>query len=397
MSAKEILFLAHRIPYPPDKGDKIRSWRLFEHLAKRFRVHLGCFIDDPDDARHMDRLSAMSASAAFIPLTPTRAKLRAGAALLSSKPFSFAYFADARMREYVTKCRARPLALEFAFSSGMAPYIERAAASSRIVDFCDADSEKWRDYGVRSAQPMRRLFAREAERLTAAETRILNWADAAFAVSDAEAATLNSRPGAVRRATVVRNGVDTAYFAPREADANSPEAVFVGAMDYRANIDAILWFVREVWPLVRAESPDARLAIVGARPVASIRRLNGRAGVIVAGRVQDVRPYLASAAAVVAPLRIARGIQNKVLEAMAMARPVVATGAANAGVNASPGREILIADAPPAFAAEIVGLFNDRSRGERIGAAARARVRADFQWDLQLQLLDAALSRLRVI
>lgn len=402
MSARpEILFLSHRIPYPPDKGDKIRSWRLIEHLSKRFRLHLAAFVDDKRDFAHEAHLKSVCESVFLRALDPLTARARSLAALLAGEPLSFAYFRDARMARHVEAMRRRDLAATFVFSSSMAPYAEESAEKSAggalVVDLCDADSEKWRAYAAATPFPLSAIYAREAKRLAAAETAILNRADAAFAVSKAEAAILNARPGVAREASWVGNGVDAAYFRPdaaRKAPEPAAEIVFTGAMDYRANIDAVLWFVRAVWPKVRARAPGARFAIVGARPARAVRALDGRDGVAVTGRVDDVRPYLQHAAAVVAPMRVARGVQNKALEAMAMARPLVATSAALEGIDVRDGEEAIVADAAEAFAASVLLLLADRKRGDAIGASARARMKAAYAWPAQLARLDAALAGL---
>jgi len=393
----EILFLAHRIPYPPDKGDKIRSWRLLSHLAERFHVHLGCFVDDPADMAHAEFLQGMTESAAFVPLDPLQARMRSLKALLSGGPLSLAWYDDARMRAFVKRVRARNLAAEIVFSSSMAPYVEAPHASRpRLVDLCDADSEKWRDYAVTARGALKAVYGLEARRLAAAETAIINWADVSLAVSRAEADILGGREGVKKPVACFGNGVDADYFSPH-ADFGEPaetfDVVFVGAMDYRANVEAALWFVRHVWPIVRESAPKARFGIIGARPARAIRSLDGRRGVAVTGRVADVRPFLRGARAVVAPLSVARGVQNKVLEAMAMARPVVATPGAQRGIDGLAGVELIVADEPHDFAAAVAALLGEPDRGERVGAAARARVLKDFTWAAKLAELDAALRK----
>ncbi|HXI88221.1 MAG TPA: TIGR03087 family PEP-CTERM/XrtA system glycosyltransferase, partial [Parvularculaceae bacterium] len=370
----EILFIAHRIPYPPDKGDKIRSWRILKRLTERFRVHLAAFVDDPADFAHEAFLKSLCESVHLVRLNKMAAKARAGAALLTGEPLSLAYYRDPRMVRHIDETRRRGLAAEIAFSSSVAPYLEPAIEGRpRLVDLCDADSEKWRAYALKERGLSRWVYEREARRLSAAEAQILNSADAAFAASAVEAATLNARPGVSRAALVLANGVDTDYFAP---DATFPlrpraDAVFIGAMDYKANVDAVLWFAREVWPLVRAKAPEATFAVIGPNPAPSIQALGGRSGIAVEGKVEDVRPYLKGARVVVAPLRIARGVQNKVLEAMAMARPIVATSAANAGVGAVADKEILIADEAKCFAQGVLRLIDGREFGEALGETFR--------------------------
>ncbi len=393
----EVLFLAHRIPYPPDKGDKIRSWRLLQHLTQRFRVHLACFVDDPRDAVHQAFLESICESAAFIPLSPRMAKLKSLGGLLTGKPLSFAYYHDARMKQAVNAARVNPLAAEIAFSSTMAPYIEEPKSGrKRIIDFCDSDAEKWREYSREASGPLAYTYSREAKKLATAETAIVNWADASFAVTADEAAIFNDRASARAMVDWYLNGVDADYFNPSQAQPSanfSSDCVFVGAMDYRANVEGVLNFVEYAWPLVRKSSPEARFAIVGANPAAKIAQLNEMNGITVTGRVEDVRPWLAGAKLVVAPLLVARGIQNKVLEAMAMAKPIVASSGALTGVNA-PEDAAIVADDPIAMAQAICELLADDDRRTHFGAAARKFVKTEFTWDAGLARFDHALDRL---
>jgi sugar transferase (PEP-CTERM/EpsH1 system associated) len=317
--------------------------------------------------------------------------------LLNGEPLTFAYYHDQRMARYVENMRNRDLAAELAFSSSMAPYIAAPRGRPRLLDLCDADSEKWRQYAAERRGPMKWIYAREAAKLAAAETAMINWADAAFAVSPSEAALFTARAGVANPVLICGNGVDADYFSPQVTLPRLNEGgdvVFTGAMDYAANIDAVSWFVREVWPEVRAKAPETRLAIVGSNPTSAVKALASLPGVIVTGKVDDVRPFLQHARVAIAPLRIARGVQNKVLEAMAMGKPVVATSAANAGVGARPGAEILIADDADDFAQAVDALLADEMRADAIGGAARARVLADFRWPARLQALDAVLDRL---
>lgn len=392
----QVLFLAHRIPYPPDKGDKIRSWRILETLARRFDTHLAAFVDDPDDFRHQPFLESLCASVFLRPLSPSSARARSAFGLFAGEPLSFSYYRDAAMTRAVAQLRARPLAAEIVFSSAMAPYVATPAGRPRLIDLCDADSEKWRQYAQDARGPMRWVYAREARTLAAEETRMIGWADAAFAASAAEAGVLNARCGA-RNALWFGNGVDADFFNPGAETPRPPDAadvVFVGAMDYRANVDAVVWFVSVVWPIVRKGAPDATFSIVGARPAPQVQALSGTPGVFVTGRVPDVRPYLRHARAVVAPLRVARGVQNKVLEAMAAGRPVVATSAAAEGVDVEADQHFLRADDSSSFADAVLKLLGDAALGASVGARARARMIERHTWPAQMARFDEALAAL---
>jgi sugar transferase (PEP-CTERM/EpsH1 system associated) len=389
----DLLFLAHRLPYPPNKGEKIRAWHMFRHLAATHRVHLGCFYDDPEDAAHVATLAPLCASLCCLPLDPRWARLKSLRALASGAPISTAYFADARLAAWVAETvrRHRPRQA-FVFCSAMAPYALRHPVATRILDMVDVDSEKWRQYAATSRGPLRALYAREARTLLALERRAVAAFDATLLVSAAEADAFTARtPAAASRLRVVENGVDDDYFRPDGHHADPyPDGrrivVFTGVMDYRPNIDAVQWFAREVMPRLIAVEPEAEFWIVGSRPAPAVLRLAGRPGIKVTGRVPDVRPYLAHADAVVAPLRIARGIQNKVLEGMAMARPVVATAAALEGLAVRDGGEVLGAETPEAYVTQLVRAFG--AEGQAIGGHARARIEADYRWPAKLAALD---------
>jgi sugar transferase (PEP-CTERM/EpsH1 system associated) len=390
-----VLYVAHRIPYPPDKGDKIRSWRTVEHLARRFDVDLAAFVDDPDDFQHKEHLAGVCASVALVPLDRRAATIRSAQGFLTGEPLTFPFYRDARMTRAVAEARAKKPAAEIAFSSSMAPYLKGAAAPT-IIDLCDADSAKWAEYAKRKGWPMNAVYAREGRRLERAETAIINRAGAAFAITEEEADLLGSRDGVARPVHWFANGVDTDYFSPAAVAplAARIDAVFVGAMDYWANVDAVLWFAREIWPEVRQSIAGATFHIIGSNPDPAVRALSGRDGITVTGRVADVRPYVGAAKIAVAPMRIARGIQNKVLEAMAMAKAVVATPAALEGIDADIGAEALACASPAAFARECVRLFEDDAAAAGVGRAARARILSDYQWPAQLKRLDAVLDGL---
>ncbi|MFN0025392.1 MAG: TIGR03087 family PEP-CTERM/XrtA system glycosyltransferase [Parvularculaceae bacterium] len=397
MTRPRLLYLAHRIPYPPDKGDKIRSWRTVEHLAQRFAVDLAAFVDDDADFQHRETLEGVCASVALVPLNRQLATLRSASGFLTGEPLTYPFYRDARMTRAVAEARARKPAAEIAFSSSMAPYLaEKAGPWPTLVDLCDADSAKWAEYATRKSWPLSAVYAREGLLLERAETAIINSADAAFAITEEEADLLGSRDDVAKPVHWFANGVDAAYFAP---DAVAPhasriDAVFVGAMDYWANVDAVLWFAAEIWPAIRLGVEGATFFVVGSNPAPALRALDGQGGIVVTGRVADVRPFLAAAKIAVAPLRIARGIQNKVLEAMAMGKAVIATPAGLEGIDAAIGVDAIAAAGPETFVREAVRLIEDAGAAAQIGRAGRARVLSDYRWEAQLGRFDLVLDQL---
>ncbi len=394
-----ILYLVHRIPYPPNKGDKIRSWHILRHLSQRHRVYLGTFIDSAADWQHREILAGHCAGCCFVGLSPRLARLRSLRGLLTGQALTFPYYHSRRLARWVRQLLARQrIDAILVFSSSMAQYVPPAAVADRpaVVDFVDVDSEKWLAYGERHPGPLRWLYRREGMRLRRAEQAIAARFRSSLFVTAEEAALFRRlAPAVADRVQVLTNGVDTDYFSPQGHYENpyppgGPVLVFTGAMDYWANVDAVTGFVRDCLPLVRRRQPDVRFWIVGARPLPEVQRLAATPGVQVTGTVPDVRPYLAHARLAVAPLQIARGLQNKVLEAMAMGRAVVATPAAMEGIPCPAPLDTLVRPTPAAMAERILELL-PAGRAEALGRLARDQVVARFDWAASLGLLDRLL------
>ncbi len=402
----DLLFLCQRIPYPPNKGEKIRAFQILRHLARRYRVHLGCLIDDPADVQHVPVVRALCAEAHFAALDRGAARLRCLAGLAAGRPLSLAYFHHPGLKRWTGSllARVRP-AVAFIYSSAMAQYLPPWADKGpgvspgrTIMDFVDVDSDKWRQYAERRpgalALPARWLYRRESRTLLAFDRRVAARVDASLFVSEPEAALFRRlAPESATKTFAVANGIDADTFSPERAYPRpaalagpGPVLAFTGTMDYWPNVDAVRWFTAEILPRIQAVRADVRFVVVGANPTAAVRALANRAGVAVTGRVADVRPYLAHADLAVAPIRTARGIQNKVLEGMAMAKPVVTTPQALEGIDAEPGRELIVApDRPADFAAAVLAQL---AQPNGIGPAARRRVIADYSWDARLAALD---------
>ncbi len=393
---ENLLLLIHRIPYPPNKGDKIRSYHLLKHLAQHYRVHLATFVDDDDDWQHVPKVEALCTTSHFARLNPLTGRVRSLGALLGGRALSFDYYRNSAMQAWVDQAMAsHQIARVLVFSSPMAQYAEAYPQARRVVDFCDIDSDKWRQYAAQKSWPMNWVYRREADTLLAYERHVAASTDAALFVSAPEADLFRTlAPESDARIGYFNNGVDTDYFSPervyeRPYGAAERALVFTGAMDYWPNIDAVQWFAAEVFPQLLAQDPALRFYIVGARPAAAVQALAANPGVHVTGTVPDVRPYIAHAEICVAPLRIARGIQNKVLEAMAMARPVVVSAQALEGIDAVPGVELLLADGGAAFITTLTGLLAQPDAS--LGAAARAKVESQYSWPSNLARIEARL------
>jgi polysaccharide biosynthesis protein PslH len=394
----DLLFLTQRLPYPPDKGEKIRSFQILNYLSGHYRIHLGCLIDDRNDLAFVDVIRAKCCDIHVAPLNSRIARLLCVRGLLTGEALSASFFRDRGLACWVRDVikMIRP-AVVFIASSNMAPYVlDLPNGALRIVDLMDVDSEKWRAYSDLSRGPMRMVYRREWRKVAALERRIANECDLASFVSHVEAALFaRLMPDCGARIRGVISGVDHRHFDPalnhpRVYDAVCPSYVFAGTMDYPPNVDAVKWFADEILPAIRCSVPAARFYIVGTNPTRDVRRLSRIPGVFVAGRVPDVRPYVAHATASVAPMRVARGIQNKVLEAMALARPVVLTSGALDGIEARPGQEVILADTAEQFAAACCRLAV-RGDHDGIGAAARRFVVRNHDWSVTLHGFDDLL------
>jgi sugar transferase (PEP-CTERM/EpsH1 system associated) len=395
-----LLYLVHRMPYPPNKGDKVRSYHLLKHLVARHRVFVGTFIDDAEDEAHVDTLRSMCAALHVTRLNPARARIGSLAGLLGGKALTLGYYRDAALDRWVRSTAAHEnIDAVVVFSSSMAQYAE-GLGLPMLVDFVDVDSAKWTQYASDHRWPMSWLYRREGEQLLAYERSVAARSARSFFVTEKETELFRIlAPESSQTCEAMCNGVDAQYFA-HDARRPTPFApgempvVFTGAMDYRPNIDAVKWFADEMLPRLRVPWPALRFHIVGRNPSPAVQALAGEA-VAVTGTVPDVRPYLQHAAVVVAPLRLARGIQNKILEAMAMGRPVVAARECAEAITARRGTELIDAADADAFVREVDALLREPLRAAAIGVAGRLRVLRDYSWDAHLSAFERHLARLR--
>ena len=393
---RELLFVSHRFPYPLNKGEKIRAYHLLRHLAPGWRIRLGCLVEDPDDLAHLPVLREICAEVAAFRIDKRVQKLKALARARPGRPLMLDYYRDPGLGRWVAE-RLPAADVAYIFSAAMAPYVldRPASRALRLLDMQDIDSEKWTRYAADAAWPMRAVWAREGRTLLAYERRAAAACAATFFVTKAEASRFAElAPEVADRLDYVECGVDLGFFSPGHVFASpypgpARRAVFTGNMDYWPNADAVAWFATEILPRI---APRPEFWIVGANPGPETRRLAELPGVHVTGRVADVRPYLAHADVSVSPLRIARGIQNKVLEAMAAGRPVVASPGAFQGIRARPGQDLLVADGAAAIAEAVGAVLQGGHPG--LGAAGRAAVEAGYAWPAVLGRLDALLGRL---
>jgi len=402
-----LLLLVHRLPYPPNKGDKIRSYHLLCHLQQHYRVYLGSFIDDERDWEHVDKVKSLCVQTHIEALQPWRAKFSCAKALLKRQPLTISYYCHKSMQRWVSRLlEEQTIDRAVVFSAAMAQYLTEQPTinipARRVIDFVDVDSDKWRQYAAKRRGIARWFYRREADLLERYECLLADtFFDHSLFVSQAEAGLFNRllkrfepklnravpAAGNSQRIDFYNNGVDSDYFCPaseylRPYPPSQRILVFTGAMNYWPNEDAVCWFAKQVFPGIVAHHPDVYLYVVGGQPSRRVQALDQHTHVVVTGRVDDMRPYLQHADICVAPMRVARGVQNKVLEGMAMARPVVTSAAGLEGINARVGDELLLASEPEDYLNCITDILAGHCNG--IGERARQCIHRNYNWSRNL-------------
>lgn len=380
-----VIYLTHRVPYPPDKGDRIRTFHILRYLASRSRVLLGCLADEPVVEDHVRLLRELCADVCVVDNASIRRWVRGGGSFLRGQTISEGLFYHPKLQQRLSRWLAEfPVQSCLLSASSLAPYLHDSQMaklnSATVVDLIDVDSQKWLDYAGVFRGWKRWVYRHEGERLRKLEIELARRVQALTVVSESECGLFRSfcQEGQL---LAIPNGVDLEYFTPRSATIVPTSCVFVGAMDYPPNVDAVVWFAEHVWPEIIQRQPQATFTIVGRRPTEVVQDLGKRTGIQVTGQVADVREYVAQSAVVVAPLRIARGIQNKVLEALAMAKPVLASTAAREGLAVTEGQELLRADTPEEWKRTLLDLWESPKRQTELGAAGRRYVEQHHSWE----------------
>ena len=387
-----VLYVAHRVPYPPDKGDRIRTYHMIRTLAERADVDLIALADEPVPDATRTALDDLCRRTAIIPVGGKSRYWKMAGSGLRGRSLSEGAFHSAEVGRVLRAWQSDgDYTAVVGSSSAVAPYLLSGSPRGvpTVIDLIDVDSRKWHDFAASASPPKRWLYRYEANRVRALERDIAARARTVTVVSRAEADILDAfiAPGT---ATVAGNGVDLDYFAPTDAEETQAIA-FVGAMDYWPNVDAVTWFADAVWPEIRRQHPMAEFRIVGRSPTAAVRRLADRPGIVVTGAVADVRPHVASAAAVVAPVRIARGVQNKVLEALAMGKATVVAPPPLAALDAVVGRDLLRAETPGQWVTTVCHLLSGPARRRELGTAGRRFVETHHTWAACLAPLTNAI------
>ncbi len=390
---RNLVFLSQRVPHPPDRGDRISTHHILRHFRSQgCRVRVGCFAEDERDEHAVAELREMVEEVEAPRIHPQRRKLVSLRGLLTGEALTLPYFRCRELSQTIARwVREDPPDLIFMYSSSMGQYALPYDTIARVMHFAELDSDKWRQYAARSGRLGRYVYAREARLLLEFERRIARSFDASIVVSDIERDLFRRCIDDVEP-HVVPNGVDVEHFTSRTNGQREPHTVvFTGVMDYEPNIDGVLWFVDACWPRIRAAFADARFLVVGNRPAPRIESLHGNDGIEVTGWVKETTPYFDRAGVAIAPLRLARGIQNKVLEAMSMGLPVVATPQAAQGLGEVEAETLTVARDADAITAAVLRFLREPATARATGARAARFVRKHFRWEHMLARLDATL------
>lgn len=385
-----LLYLVHRLPYPPDKGDRIRNFHIIRHLSQFANIHVACLADEPVPDQARKGLDRFCRRVAIVNQPGWKKWGQAFAFLGRGRTATEGAFHSRQLYSLVRTWGAQTrFDACLASSSAMTPYLRcpELRHIPAVVDLVDVDSQKWLDYARLGWGPKKWLYRLEGNRLRRLEQSLPTYTRAVTLISEPEAELYRSfaLPGFVE---VITNGVDQDYFKPSE-NGSQNGCVFVGALDYLPNIDAASWFCRTAWPEIHRRRPGSKMRLVGRHPVAELQRLREIPGVEVVGTVSDVRPYLARAAVVVAPLRLARGLQNKVLEALAMGKATVVSPEALEGLKGPKQVPALMASTDQEWIETTSDLLDNPEHRKELGASGRQYVQERYSWEKNLaQLVD---------
>jgi sugar transferase (PEP-CTERM/EpsH1 system associated) len=394
MTPMNILFLSQRVPFPPNKGDKLRSFNEIKHLSRKNRISLVCLTDNSQDLELSRGLQAYCQSVDVVLLPKLKSRVQSACGLFTTHPLTLSYFHSNDLQTIVDrKLQNETYDAIFVYCSSMAQYVEQVDDIPKIIDFVDVDSEKWRQYATYAPFPVKYLYLLESRRLRRYEALLAETFQHCTFVSKKETDDFRDLVCQCPKVTPIPNGVDGDMFQPSSAPYDRNALVFTGAMDYFANVEAVLFFIREILPRIQQSIPCVTLTIVGSNPTAEIQSLPRiHSNIVVTGCVDSVQPYVVNSAVFVAPMRIARGVQNKILEAMAMGVPVVTTSLGFEGITATPGRDIFVEDLPESFANRVIELMLDDRLRTLTSEHSRRVVESYYDWSQNLEKLEQLLA-----
>lgn len=388
-----ILFICHRFPYPPKRGGKIRPFNTIRHLARTHEVTVASLVRSAAEAEEAGGISPYCSEHHIVRVSDPVQVLRMVARLPSGVPSSFGFFYSSTLAATVRRLLAlKPYDLIFVHCSSVARYVAHVREVPKLLDFGDMDSQKWREYARYKPRPLNIGYWLEGAKLEAEERRLSRRFDMCTATTRAEWETLTTI-GVSAQTDWFPNGVDNAFFTPSPESYDPRSICFVGRMDYYPNQQCMLEFCARTLPLLRRVRPEIELTIIGADPSPQIRALGKLPGVVVTGSVPDVRPYVRKSALMVAPLSIARGTQNKILEAMAMGVPVIASEIAAGGVDARAPEHFLTATSRETYRDAVLRVLDDPAERARLALAGRARMLSHHSWESSMRRLDQTIAR----
>jgi sugar transferase (PEP-CTERM/EpsH1 system associated) len=389
----KILFACHRFPFPPNRGGKIRPFNMIRHLSQKHEIVVATVAHTQQEFDEGAGLKEYCSCICAEVVPENLRWLQAVRALPSSTPSSVAYFSSAALRQKVKEAALKnsfdTIIVHCAFA---AQYVLGIPAKFRMMDFGDLDSGKWLDYSEWRSFPLSWGYYLEGQKLRRYEQTLASSFDYCTLTTQGELEEFK-KLNVDRPHSVIPNGVDRNYFRPNGGPSKAnPVIVFLGRMDYYPNIDAVLYFTESVFPTIRAAVPSVEFRIIGSNPSPPVQRLREVPGVVVTGQVADVRPYLSDAVVAVAPLRMARGTQNKILESIAMGLPVVATSVAAKGIQVIPNEQLLVGDDPELFAEQVIRVLQDPSLRTTLSDAGYQKVKEAHAWPVSMRTLDNILT-----
>lgn len=389
-----ILYVCHRFPFPPKRGGKIRPFNMIRHLtAKGHKLTVCSLARAPEEADEGRGIAPYCAAFEIGMVKNPIQAARMVARLPLLTPSSMGFFYSPELKGKVDHLLAtQKWDLIFVHCSSVAQYVEHVTDVPKILDYGDMDSQKWLEYANYKPFPLSLGYRLEGAKMLAAEKRLAKKFDMGTATTRAEWETLDGYKTGLKT-DWFPNGVDAGFFSPDGSPYDPDTISFIGRMDYYPNQECMFRFCEQIWPLLKAERPQMKLLIVGADPTPAVRKLGELDGVTVTGSVPDVRPYVRSSALMVAPLNIARGTQNKILEAMAMGVPVVTSTIAAGGVDAQSEKHFLVADTPEAYARQILRITSNPVERQRLAEAGRARMLSHHAWPRSMERLDGIIER----
>lgn len=389
----KILYVCHRFPFPPKRGGKIRPFNMIRHLSQRHEVTVASLVRSDAESREGEGIASHCARFMMGRVSNPIQALRMVARLPTLGPSSMGFFYSPELRTQIDQAlRTQNFDLIFVHCSSVAQYVAHVEGIPKVLDFGDMDSQKWLEYARYKSFPLSAGYWLEGRKMEMAERRLAGCFDMCTATTRAEWETLEGL-GAAKATDWFPNGVDSEYFSPIDDSYDDDAISFIGRMDYYPNQECMFDFCANTLPLIRTKRPEVKLLIVGADPSPKVKELGGLPGVTVTGSVPDVRPYVRKSALMIAPLNIARGTQNKILEAMAMGVPVVTSRVAAGGVDAMADEHFLVAETPDEYARAVLSIMENRSLRVRLSQAGRARMLSHHAWPRSMQRLDGIIER----